>query len=284
MIAGSAASPGDVQILWGSSMIDAMSWTKATTGKARQLDPDFVNARTANDKLSNFCDATATYGLGDLGTPGLANTQCNSALPPAGMCMDGAYAARDRQADRGHRPRHHRDHAEPGGAPSNNGTAGVVRDHERRHDWRSTSTASASIAPATRARPTVVAPAACKPLAPGGYSPSSREMATTRRRTAASPSVDATFGFSLVNNNGDVQVVDPTTCDSGHAVCVRDGLRQRVTWTTSDGPAVSSQTETAPHAEHVDGRTTMAANFCPGVSTYGTGTNSGTPFAANASN
>lgn len=45
------------------------------TGKSLQLNPGIVDATEA--KLgSNWCAATSTYSTGDLGTPGLENTEC----------------------------------------------------------------------------------------------------------------------------------------------------------------------------------------------------------------
>lgn len=81
MIAGSATTPGDVAILAGTTIIDAVRWTRTTTGKALQLDPDLVDP-LANDIESHFCDATTPYNqppspeLPDLGTPGAANPPC----------------------------------------------------------------------------------------------------------------------------------------------------------------------------------------------------------------
>jgi hypothetical protein len=34
----------------------------------------------SNDLGENWCDATSTYGLGDLGTPGAANDTCETAV------------------------------------------------------------------------------------------------------------------------------------------------------------------------------------------------------------
>jgi hypothetical protein len=82
MLAGSAASPGDVRIAFGGTTIDAISWTGSAAARSRQLDPDATTA-TANDDELNFCDATAAYSGTDFGTPKLANLQCP---PRPGEC------------------------------------------------------------------------------------------------------------------------------------------------------------------------------------------------------
>jgi hypothetical protein len=66
---------GDVRIVAGATVIDAVSWPHASAGAALQLDPSATDA-TANDDPSHFCLATTPYGQGDLGTPGAPNLPC----------------------------------------------------------------------------------------------------------------------------------------------------------------------------------------------------------------
>ncbi len=87
-----SATP-DVQLVYGATVIDAVSWTTSTTGKSLSLDPDFTDA-SSNDVPSNYCDGqtiyytnTATTPKSDLGTPGAANEQCTAVAQP-GMCLD----------------------------------------------------------------------------------------------------------------------------------------------------------------------------------------------------
>jgi hypothetical protein len=87
MVPGSATSPGDLQILNGTTVVDAFSWTKSGNGKSKALDPDFLTA-DGNDLEGNWCDGVAPYGMGDLGTPGKANPQCGTVQQP-GQCNDG---------------------------------------------------------------------------------------------------------------------------------------------------------------------------------------------------
>ena len=80
------------------------------------------------------------------------------------------------------------------------------------------------------------------------------------------PPVDATFGFSMVNTAGDVRVLAGAT------------VLDAVTWATStDG--VSSQL--AP-GDFTTTANDSAASFCPATTTYGDGTNKGTPKAVNS--
>ena len=86
MVGGSASSPGDVQLVYGTTVIDAFTWTNTSNGAALQVDPDFANAAD-NDFEANWCDATAVYGAGDLGTPGAPNEDCPVVIQP-GECLD----------------------------------------------------------------------------------------------------------------------------------------------------------------------------------------------------
>jgi len=86
LLAGSMTTPGDVRILDGATVLDAVTWTRSTAGASLQLDPDFTDP-VGNDTEANFCDGATAYGAGDLGTPGLANAECPLVVPP-GSCFD----------------------------------------------------------------------------------------------------------------------------------------------------------------------------------------------------
>lgn len=85
LVAGSVAAPTGVRLMMGTVELDAMSWTSARNGRAIQLDMGLTTPAD-NDLSTNLCDATATYGAGDFGTPGLANSDCGQVT--TGMCMD----------------------------------------------------------------------------------------------------------------------------------------------------------------------------------------------------
>lgn len=84
MIAGSLVNPGDVRLLFGGTVIDAITWTDSSSDTALQLDLGTLD-HLSNDSESNLCDAIAPYNGGaDLGTPGGENRVCP---PLAGECL-----------------------------------------------------------------------------------------------------------------------------------------------------------------------------------------------------
>ena len=256
LVAGTAAQPGDVEIVAGGATVDAITWTSSRTGKSLQLDPDLTDA-IANDAQTNFCDATTPYGLGDLGTPAAINNQC-TLLPPPGMCDDHGTA---------------RAIVKP--APGALVISEIMPNPkvEPGQEWFEITNTGATAfdvnelgldrAGDTRL-PDVIQSAACVTVAPAGFGLFARSADPTVNGML--PPVDATFGFTMINSGtGDVRVLDGAT------------VLDAVTWTTStDG--VSSQLEPA-HVTTTDND--AIANFCAGVTTYGDGTNKGTPKAAN---
>jgi hypothetical protein len=261
------------------TVIDAVTWTKSTNGAALQLDPDLTDA-TSNDDPSNFCDATATYGAGDLGTPGAANTQC-ALMPPAGMCDDNGTLRAIVKPAAGSlviteiMPNPKVEGTQEWFEITNVGSGsfdlnglGIDRDGD---------TSGGNEVP-----PNVVNAATCKPLAPGAYALFARN--TTTADNGGLPAVDATFGFSLVNGNGNVRVVDPTTCSAPPITCttVYDSLE----YTTANGwPATATADGVSAQLKPdmlTDTANDAFANFCPALTDYGTAGNKGTPKAANA--
>ena len=72
----SSGDAGNLQLLDGEVVLDAVTWTDAPAGAAAQLDPSFTST-SGNDVEAHFCAATAPYGAGaNLGTPGAANRAC----------------------------------------------------------------------------------------------------------------------------------------------------------------------------------------------------------------
>jgi hypothetical protein len=257
LVAGTAAAPGDVQIVSGATVVDAITWSKSASGKALQLDPDFTDP-TANDSETNFCNAITPYGLGDLGTPNVMNDQCTT-LQPAGMCDDNGTLRAIVKPPAGAlviseiMPNPKVEPAQEWFEITNVGTTAFdVNDLglDRAGDTRV---------------PDVIHSVACKSIAPNGFALFAKSADPTTNGML--PAVDGTFGFSMVNSGaGDVQVVDGAT------------VLDAVTWTTStDG--VSKQVKPANLTTTGND---AAANFCPGVAPYGDQTNKGTPKATNA--
>jgi len=255
MVAGSAGSPGDVQLLSGATVIDSVTYTQSTNGTSLQLDPGRIDP-IANDNESNFCNAVSNYGLGDLGTPGAPNATCVF-LPPPGMCNDGGTVRAIIKPVTGQlviseiMPNPKVEPAQEWFEIVNTGTTAFDLNElglDRAGDTR---------------QPDVIHAADCKPVAAGAFALFARS--NDPAANGMLPDVDATFGFTMPNTGGDVQVLDGTT------------VLDAVTWAHStDG--VSSQVS-PDHLTTTDNDT--ATNFCPGTTPYGDGTNLGTPKAAN---
>jgi hypothetical protein len=258
LVGGTTASPGDVRLVAGATVIDSVTWTSSRNGKALALDPDLIDP-IANDSPSNFCDATTAYGLGDLGTPGAVNGQC-ATLPPPGMCTDPITStvraivkpAAGQLVISEIMPNPKVEPGEEWFEITNTGAAAFDLNElglDRAGDTRT---------------PDLIHAADCKRVAPGGFALFARSADPASNGML--PAVDATFGLSMPNTGGDVRVLDGAT------------VLDAVTWTTStDG--VSSQVQPA-HLTTTDNDT--AANFCPGIAGYGDLANKGTPKAANA--
>lgn len=255
LVGGSTTSPGDIRLSFAGTTLDSFVWTRSTAGASLQLDPDMTNP-TDNDDEQNWCDATAAYGDGDLGTPALANAQCASQAQP-GTCSTGA------------------------------GTRAIVKPSpgqlviteimpnpktEPGQEWfEILNTGSTSFdlnelgldrAGDTRA-PDVVTSSLCKPVPQGTYALLARS--TDMAINGGIATVDATFGFSMVNTSGDVRVLDGMT------------VLDAVTWSSStDG--VSSQLDPDQLTSTAND---TAANFCASTANYGDNTNKGTPRLAN---
>jgi Lamin Tail Domain len=279
MVAGSATTPGDVQILYNGGVIDAVSWTSSRSAKALQLDPDLTDA-TSNDSPANFCDATTQYGTGapqDFGTPKAVNTQCNS-LPPAGMCDMGGGTLRAVVKPVANALQITEFLANPG-------TAATGSDSTR--EWfeiKNTSGASFDLNgltfASTSSMSTVNVPA-CIPIAAGAYGLIARS--TDAAQNGMLPVPDATFGFSLVDTNGKIEVRDGAT------------VLETIVWTSVFTPTTANPMgvargldpdETTNFTTNGDAGIGGTANpsqqpWCGGTATYGDATNKGTPKAAN---
>ena len=76
----------------GGSVFDRISYDNGATcpdptGAAMNLDPAQIDA-TSNDDGSNWCEATATFGAGDRGTPGADNSICAPPEPTISLIHD----------------------------------------------------------------------------------------------------------------------------------------------------------------------------------------------------
>jgi hypothetical protein len=271
MIDGTTAAPGDVRIMYGADVIDAVTYSGAKSGKALSLSPAALDA-TANDDLSNFCDATDEYDAvnHNLGTPGAENPACGT-TPTAGKCMDTGLGML-------------RDIVKP--------TAGqlVITEFlpnpatvtDASGEWFEVKNASAAgfdlnglTLKGNAAAGNTITSNDCKAVPAGGFALFARS--NDPLVNGGLPTVDATFSFGLGQTNGtpqtisvldgatalDTVVYTPTTVTVGTFV-VADGKSKQVKQTSED--------------------TTMnddLTNYCDGQATYGTAMNYGTPKAEN---
>ncbi|MBP9085522.1 MAG: lamin tail domain-containing protein [Kofleriaceae bacterium] len=254
MVAGSVASPGDVQILAGNTVIDAITWTKSTSGKSLAVDPAAADA-ASNDDESNFCNGTVTYGLGDFGTPGAINTACNAV--PVGMCNDAGVPRASVKPGSGQLVITEF-MASPAGTDGDKEWFEIKNTGATAFDLNGLTLNRTS--PATS---NIITSADCKSVAAGGYALFAHK--TDAALNDMLPAVDATFTFALPGA-GDIRVLDGAT------------VLDAITWTTAVNDASSALD---PDFTDVTGND-IAANFCLGSAPYGALTNKGTPKAANA--
>jgi hypothetical protein len=261
LVGGSPAAPGNVQILAGTTVVDEIRWTRSSSGKALQLDPDFTDAM-ANDDPANFCDAVTPFGPGDLGTPAAANGQCTF-LPPPGMCLDqGATRPIVKPS--------------PGQLVITEYIPNPAGEDAKLEWFEITNTGATAFdvndlgldrAGDTRA-PDVVKSIDCRSVAAGGFAVFAH--GADPAVNGMLPPVAGTFGFALVSGStttpGDLQVLDGAT------------VLDRVTWTHAPTSAASQLDPAFTTATGNDDPT----RFCAATAGYGDLTNKGTPGAANA--
>ncbi len=249
---GLSNSAGSLFVGRGGAVLDSVSYTSSSDGAATQLDPRRLDP-TANDDENNFCAATAAYGDGDLGSPGVANEQCN--LPvPAGQCDDNGTLRAIVPATVGDlvvneiMPN-------PSGTESENEWFEVLvtRDVDL-NGLEVTKQASTQLFTVDRSD--------CVRATAGSIVVFARDAATN----GGLPSVDVVYGSVTLNNSSGSLILQ-----SGGATL------DEVTWAaSSDGVSVSLDPS---FANPVDNDT--ESNFCDGVGAYGAG-GMGTPGAANA--
>ncbi|HVV83194.1 MAG TPA: lamin tail domain-containing protein [Kofleriaceae bacterium] len=260
LISGSVASPGDVQLVMGATVLDSVTWTSSREGKSIQLDPQF-SAPADNDDPANLCDATMTYGAGDLGTPGAANTSCGTVS--SGMCLDtGTNMMRPEVTPVVGDLTITEVMPSPGAVGDNVGEWFEVLVN-RDLDLNDLGLDRASDA----AMPNVITSATCKPVTAGSYLIFARSNDMTMNGML--PHVDGTFTFTLVGGSaaapGDVRLMQGAN------------VLDSVSWTSSrSGKSLQLDAAFTSPADN-----DVAGNFCDGATAYGAG-DLGTPGAANA--
>ena len=262
----------DVQLVYGSTVIDAVTWVTSTTGKSLSLDPDFLNA-TGNDAPSNFCDGVANYEATgpNQGTPGMANPQC-ATVAPMGMCDPGTGVLRPIVKPAAGALVITEFLANPATTPVADGTTDADKE------WFEITNTSATAFDlnelgiangSATAVPVPVQSSLCISVAPAAFALFARSNDTAKN--AGLPVVDATFNFSLTDTGTStgVQVFDGAT------------LLDSVKWTSvSSGKALGLDPD---HLNTTDNDTAAvtAGVYCLATAKYGDMSNTGTPKAAN---
>jgi len=241
----------------GGALLDELSWSSVRAGAALGLDPQFDDPAD-NDNPDNLCDATTAYGDGDLGTPGAANDSCGEVDPPPPPPPP-----------------------PPGDMCNDNGTmraivAPVVGDlvitefmpdpegTDSAREWfEITALNPVDLIGLQAGRDTLSAlvdGADCQPLGVGEFAVFARADADN----GGLPAVVATFGFSLLQDNGEFQIgIDGATLDV-------------VSWGASTtGASFQLDPDSFDPTANDD-----AANYCLGTVSYGEG-GLGTPGVAN---
>jgi hypothetical protein len=264
LISGSAASPGDVRIMNGETIVDAVRWTSSRNGRSLSLDPDFTTD-IANDDGGNFCDGASVYYMAgtamDFGTPGVPNPQC-PLQPPPGQCLDNGTPraivkpAADQLVI-----------TELLANPAGTGTDATQEWFELKNTGAAAFDLNDLGLKGGGTTVNVITSADCKRVPPGGYALLAHS--TDPATNGMLPEVDATFSFALAQSNGSLSVLDGTA------------VLDAVAWTTGIQDGASKQLQPA--------LTTTTANdspdnFCDALPTqaYGNGGNLGTPKAVNA--
>lgn len=254
----------DLQLTYNDVVIDAVTWTTSTSSASLSLDPDFETS-TGNDDANNFCNGVTVYNASDKGTPGTVNDQCPT-VAPAGMCDDG----------NGFRPivkpaagqlvitEFLANPAAP--SPDDDMTwFEVVNTGGTAFDLNELGLANGSATPT----PAPVQSSTCISVEPGAYALFAHSKDALSN--AGLPDPDATFNFTLTDSgsNAGIQIFDGAT--------LLDGVK----WSSvSAGKALGLSPD---HYNTTDNDTAAvtAGVYCLATATYGDGTNTGTPKAAN---
>lgn len=270
----------DVQLVYEGTVIDAVTWTGATSGVSLSLDPD-VSTATGNDSPDNFCAGVDEYEATgpNMGTPGAANPQC-ATVAPAGMCDDnGTLRAIVKPAAGQLVISEFLANPAPSPADPPDGTTDadkewfeVTNTGGTAFDLNELEISNGAATPTT----TKVLASRCLSVPAAGYALFARS--NDPLRNGGLPDVDATFSFTLTDSgvNAGVQIFDATT------------LLDSVKW-PAPGGAVSSGKALGLDPDHynttdndlVTAAAITAQTYCLGVAMYGDNSNLGTPKAAN---
>jgi hypothetical protein len=248
------ATTPDVQLVYGATIIDAVTWTTSTSGASLSLSPAATDA-ASNDDPTNFCNGAVLYNTKDSGTPGRANPGCAVTVQPGQCLANGTPRAIVKPAAGQLVINEILSNA------AGTGTDGTQEWFEITNTGATAFDLNGLTVKGTTTANTITS-SDCKPVTAAGFAlfAHSNDPAIN----GGLPAVNATFTFPLASN---VSVLDGTTIlDAVTAAAGNDGI------STQLKPTNTNTTDND-----------VPANFCPGVSAqkYGTANNYGTPGAIN---
>ena len=255
----------DLQLVYGTDVIDAVTWTTSTTGASESLDPTATDA-ASNDDRANFCNGSVLYNTMDFGTPGMDNTACPVVVQP-GQCLDhgaprmivkpaaGAIVINEILAN-----------------PALTGTDAAQEWFEVANTGAAAFDLNGLTVKGNAVTGNTVSSPDCKSIAAAGFGVFAHS--TDPMTNGGIPVVDATFTFALGNSNGSLTVLDGTT------------VLDAVTWGSStqvDGTAIQLQPTHTNVTDNDDATPSNTTDYCKAVAgqKYGTAANFGTPGAIN---
>lgn len=252
---GLSNSDSSLIVRYGDDILDdGVTWGTTHDGKAKSLDPDYLDA-DGNDDPSHFCDAVTMFGVGDYGTPGAPNDAQCPILPPAGQCNDGSGfidivppAAGDLVITEFH--------ANPAAVDDAAGEWFELRANAPVHlNGLELGTVVGEVKSAIEVEE-------CIALGVGDYAILARGEEPTVN--GGLPFVSATFEFALANS------------DAGLFVSYGGEVVDQITWSSTTSGAATSLDGTFTNATDNDDE----ANWCAAVDPYGAG-DLGTPGEEN---
>ena len=235
---------------------DAITYSSTGVGASTALDPSKRNPAD-NDAAGNWCPGAASYGAGDLGTPGAANPSCGLVTP--GMCLEGG-AERPKVAP------------VVGDLVIDEVMANPATAADADGEWfelyvgRDVDLNGLQLGRAANGAELTLPEGECRRVTAGSHLLFARE--TDPLVNGGLPAVDVRLTFGLNNTNGDLFVG-----------LVSGDVLDAIGWATALSGVASSLDPALRNPTDND----LDGSWCPAVDDYGTGVppDKGTPAAAN---
>lgn len=251
---------GRLVLRCGATEVDEVVYGEMASGRSSGLDGRIPPDYTANDDLTNWCDATNEYATGSFGTPGAQNDACEGVVNP-GECDEEGGGSRPTVAP------------EPGDLVITELMPDPDADPDATAEWfEITALADVDLNGLTMGRVNgtvddTIGDATCQRMTAGSYRVFAHSDAAADNGTL--PQVDHLFDFTLVQGSAGTP---------GHFfIGIGDVILDEITWTDSTA-GVATQLDVDlydPDANDDEN------NWCDAVAAYGDG-DLGTPGAENA--